>query len=77
MAKAGPSALIAAGLTKTVVFFFVSPLLGFLLGSTMMVVAWAFRRSSPLRADGGSGGWRIVRTMGQKITKGQPVAALC
>ncbi|WP_310387610.1 anion permease [Roseateles sp.] len=140
MAKAGPSALIAAGLTKTVIFIFVSPLLGFLLGSLMMVaVAWAFRRSSPLRADGwfrrlqlvsaglyslghggndaqktigliwlllvssgymsaqdqspptwviascylaiglGTmfGGWRIVRTMGQKITKLKPVGGFC
>ncbi|MBT9491193.1 MAG: inorganic phosphate transporter [Paucibacter sp.] len=140
IAKAGPSALIAAGLTKTVIFIFVSPLLGFLLGSIMMVaVAWAFRRSSPLRADGwfrrlqlvsaglyslghggndaqktigliwlllvssgfmsaqdqspptwviascyiaiglGTmfGGWRIVRTMGQKITKLKPVGGFC
>jgi PiT family inorganic phosphate transporter len=140
VAKAGPGALIAAGLTKTVLFIFVSPLLGFLLGSIMMViVAWLFRRSSPLRADGwfrrlqlvsaglyslghggndaqktigliwlllvasgymsaqderpptwvisscyiaigmGTmfGGWRIVRTMGQKITKLKPVGGFC
>ncbi len=140
IAKAGPGALIAAGLTKTVLFIFVSPLLGFLLGSIMMViVAWLFRRSSPIRADGwfrrlqlvsaglyslghggndaqktigliwlllvasgymtaqdqsppgwviGScylaiglgtmfGGWRIVRTMGQKITKLKPVGGFC
>ncbi|MCV2358809.1 MULTISPECIES: inorganic phosphate transporter [Roseateles] len=140
IAKAGPGALIAAGLMKTILFIFVSPLLGFLLGSIMMViVAWLFRRSSPLRADGwfrrlqlvsaglyslghggndaqktigliwlllvasgymsaqderpptwvisscyiaiglGTmfGGWRIVRTMGQKITKLKPVGGFC
>ena len=33
-------------------FIFVSPLLGFLLGSLMMVaVSWICRRSSPLRVD--------------------------
>ena len=33
---------------KTVAFIFVSPLLGFLLGSLMMVaVAWLFRRAPP------------------------------
>jgi PiT family inorganic phosphate transporter len=140
IAKAGTGALIAAGVLKTVVFIFVSPLLGFLLGSLMMVaVAWAFRRASPLRVDnwfrraqlvsaglyslghGGNdaqktigliwmllistgyasagdamppswviwccyiaiglgtmfGGWRIVKTMGQKITKLKPVGGFC
>ena len=138
--KAGASALIAGGIIKTVVFIFVSPLLGFLLGGAMMVaVAWAFRRASPLRVDnffrraqivsaglyslghGGNdaqktigiiwmlliatghtdaadayppswviwacylaiglgtmfGGWRIVKTMGQKITKLRPVGGFC
>jgi len=118
----------------------VAPLLGFVLGSLLMVaVAWIFRRSSPLRVDnlfrrmqlvsaglyslghGGNdaqktigiiwmlliaagyvsvadkappwwviwscymaiaagtmfGGWRIVRTMGQKITKLKPVGGFC
>ncbi|MBT2323045.1 inorganic phosphate transporter [Variovorax paradoxus] len=140
IAKAGSSALIAAGVWKTVAFIFVSPLLGFLLGSLMMiVVAWAFRRSTPSRVDrwfrtlqlvsagayslghGGNdaqktigiiwmlliatgysaanaeappawtvgscyaaialgtmfGGWRIVKTMGQKITKLKPVGGFC
>ena len=31
LAKAGASALLAAGIMKTVIFIFVSPLLGFLL----------------------------------------------
>jgi PiT family inorganic phosphate transporter len=140
IAKAGSGALIASGIWKTVAFIFVSPLLGFLLGSFMMIlVAWAFRRSTPSRVDrwfrrlqlvsagayslghGGNdaqktigiiwmlliatgyaaadaelpptwtivacyaaislgtmfGGWRIVKTMGQKITKLKPVGGFC
>ncbi|HEX7863475.1 MAG TPA: anion permease [Variovorax sp.] len=140
IAKTGASGLVAAGILKTVAFIFVSPLLGFLLGSLMMiVVAWAFRRATPSRVDrwfrrlqlvsagayslghGGNdaqktigiiwmlliatgyanasdatpptwtivscyaaialgtmfGGWRIVKTMGQKITKLKPVGGFC
>ncbi|MEY4726964.1 MAG: hypothetical protein RLZ36_1591 [Pseudomonadota bacterium] len=140
IAKAGTSALVAAGILKTVAFIFVSPLLGFLLGSLMMVaVAWIFRSFRPSRVDkwfrrlqlisagayslghGGNdaqktigiiwmllmatgyasaedksppswaivscymaiglgtmfGGWRIVKTMGQKITKLKPVGGFC
>jgi PiT family inorganic phosphate transporter len=140
LAKSGSGALVSAGILKTVAFIFVSPLLGFLLGSLMMVlVAWAFRRSTPSRVDrwfrrlqlvsagayslghGGNdaqktigiiwmlliatgyasaadkapptwtviscymaiaagtmfGGWRIVKTMGQKITKLKPVGGFC
>lgn len=140
ISKAGTSGLIAAGLTKTVLFIFVSPLLGFLLGTMMMVlVSWVFRRSRPSKVDkwfrrlqlvsaaayslghGGNdaqktigiiwllllatnyvapgqdlpptwvivscylaiglgtmfGGWRIVKTMGQKITKLKPVGGFC
>ena len=52
IAKAGPGALISGGVLKTVAFIFVSPLLGFLLGSLMMVaVAWIFRRATPSRVD--------------------------
>ena len=140
IAKSGASALISGGILKTVAFIFISPLLGFLLGSLMMVlVAWAFRRARPSRVDkwfrrlqlmsagayslghGGNdaqktigiiwmlliatgyasvadkapptwvvvscylaigagtmfGGWRIVKTMGQKITKLKPVGGFC
>ena len=140
VAKAGTAPLVAAGLLKTVAFIFVSPMLGFLLGSLLMVgVAWIFRRTSPLRVDnwfrrlqlvsaglyslghGGNdaqktigiiwllliaagisnasdkmppswviwscyiaiglgtlfGGWRIVKTMGQRITKLKPVGGFC
>ena len=138
--KAGTEALISTGILKTVVFIFVSPLLGFLLGSLMMLlVAWVFRRATPSRVDrwfrrmqlvsagayslghGGNdaqktigiiwmlliatgyvtsvdkspptwtvvscylaigagtmfGGWRIVKTMGQRITKLKPVGGFC
>ncbi len=140
IAKAGASALISSGVMRTVAFIFVSPLLGFLLGSLMMVlVAWVCRRATPSRVDGwfrrlqlvsagayslghggndaqktigiiwmlliatgymsstdkapptwvivscytaiaaGTmfGGWRIVKTMGQKITKLKPVGGFC
>jgi PiT family inorganic phosphate transporter len=139
LAKAGPAALISSGILKTVVFILVSPLLGMLLGSLMMlVVSWACRRATPRGVDkwfrrlqlvsaslyslghGGNdaqktmgiiwmlliaagisessdplpmwvvlscytaiglgtlfGGWRIVKTMGQKITKLKPVGGFC
>jgi len=140
IAKAGAGSLILGGILKTVLFIFLSPLLGFLLGSMLMVaVAHLFRRASPLRVDnlfrrlqlisaglyslghGGNdaqktigiiwmllisagyatagdrlppawviwvcyvaiglgtmfGGWRIVKTMGQKITKLKPVGGFC
>jgi len=140
MAKVGAGALVASGIMRTVAFIFVSPALGFLLGSLMMLlVAWVFRRTTPLRVDkwfrrlqlvsagayslghGGNdaqktigiiwllliatgyasssdatpptwviiscyvaialgtmfGGWRIVKTMGQRITKLKPVGGFC
>ena len=140
VAKAGVGPLLGAGLLKTVAFILISPTLGFLLGSLLMVaVAWACRRTSPLRVDnlfrrlqlvsagmyslghGGNdaqktigiiwlllisagyasagdklppywviwccyiaiglgtlfGGWRIVKTMGQRITKLKPVGGFC
>lgn len=140
IAKSGAGALVVSGIWKTVLFIFVSPVLGYLLGSLMMVcVAWTFRRMRPSRIDkwfrrlqllsagayslghGGNdaqktigiiwmlliatgyvsatdaappawtvvccyaaigtgtlfGGWRIVRTMGQKITKLKPVGGFC
>jgi PiT family inorganic phosphate transporter len=140
IAKTGVDALISSGIMKTVAFIFVSPLLGYVLGSLMMVVvAWTFRRARPSRIDkwfrrlqlvsagayslghGGNdaqktigiiwmlliatgyvsasdtapptwtivccymaigagtmfGGWRIVKTMGQRITKLKPVGGFC
>jgi PiT family inorganic phosphate transporter len=139
VAKAGSGSLVGAGLAKTVSFIVVSPLLGFLLGSSLMLaVSWIFFRTTPQRVDkwfrrlqlisaslyslghGGNdaqktagiiwmlliaagmsstkdpvptwavfacyitialgtllGGWRIVKTMGQKITKLKPVSGFC
>jgi inorganic phosphate transporter, PiT family len=149
LAKSGASVLIASGIIRIVSFILVSPLMGFLLGSLMMVaVAWICRNVSPSASDrwfrrlqlvsaaayslghGGNdaqktagiiwlmliaatsagiaglpdwmkatkdylptwiifacyitigmgtmfGGWRIVKTMGQKITKLKPVGGFC
>jgi PiT family inorganic phosphate transporter len=140
VAKGGTSALIASGLIKTITFIVLSPMLGFLFGSLMMLlVSWLFVRSHPQRIDkwfrrmqlvsasmyslghGGNdaqktmgiiwmllivagmvaaedtrpptwvivscylaisagtlfGGWRIVKTMGQRITKLRPVGGFC
>ncbi|VVE23717.1 inorganic phosphate transporter [Pandoraea terrigena] len=140
VAKAGTGALVTSGLLQTVAFIFISPLLGFVLGSFfMLLVSWLFFRTPPARVDrwfrrlqlvsagmyslghGGNdaqktigiiwmlliaagmwpqeaaepplwvivgcylaiglgtmfGGWRIVRTMGQKITKLKPVGGFC
>lgn len=140
IAKSGAGALLATGVGKILLFIFVAPALGFLLGSLMMVlVARAFRRATPLKVDrwfrrfqlvsagayslghGGNdaqktigiiwmlliatgytaasdalpptwvivicyltiaagtlfGGWRIVKTMGQRITKLKPVGGFC
>jgi PiT family inorganic phosphate transporter len=149
IAKSGASSLISAGVLKIVAFIFISPFLGFVLGSLMMVlVAWVCRHAKPSHTDrwfrrmqlvsaaayslghGGNdaqktagiiwllliaattakvqglpiwmmatkdhlpfwvvlscyicigagtmfGGWRIVQTMGQKITKLKPVGGFC
>ena len=140
VAKSGTGALVGGGLLKTVIFIVVSPLLGFALGSIiLLLVSWICVRSTPRRVDkwfrrlqllsaaayslghGGNdaqktigiiwmllisaghvavadkapplwviiscytaisfgtlfGGWRIVKTMGQKITKLKPVGGFC
>ena len=140
IAKSGAGALVASGVWKTVLFIFVSPVLGFVLGSLIMVlVSHLFRRARPSKIDrwfrrlqlvsagayslghGGNdaqktigiiwmlliatgyvaqgattppfwvigacyaaiamgtmfGGWRIVKTMGHKITKHKPVHGFC
>jgi len=38
LAKSGPTALITAGVLKTVAFILVSPLMGFILGSLLMLL---------------------------------------
>ena len=140
IAKAGTAGLVSGGLWKPVLFIVVSPLMGFLLGSLLMVaVAWMFRNRAPMHVDGwfrrlqlvsagayslghggndaqktigiiwlllivtgysaagdklpptwviwscyvaiglgtAFGGWRIVKTMGQRITKLKPVHGFC
>lgn len=138
LVKAGPSSLVISGIKKTVLFIFISPVVGLLLGLFFgSLVYWLFRKSSPLKVDhifrkgqllsaalysmghGGNdaqktmgiiasllfsvgmidrfyipswvalacyfsiamgtmfGGWRIVKTMGQKIAKLKPVDGFC
>ena len=140
IAKSGAGALLGSGITKVALFIVISPTLGFILGSALMLgVSWAFFRSTPRSTDRwfrrlqlassalysighGSndaqktmgiiwllliaagltsagdqhppywvvlscylaiglgtlfGGWRIVKTMGQKITKLKPVGGFC
>jgi len=138
VAKAGFSAIILAGWTKTLVFIILAPVIGLVLGFVFMVaIQWAFHRTAPGKVarlfrrlqlvsaaayslgHGGNdaqktmgiisgalvagnyltlvngklpiplwviliahaaialgtlmGGWRIIHTMGSKITKLQPV----
>jgi len=134
VAKAGMAPLVLAGISKTLIFIVLSPLLGMVLGGLILVaVSWLFFRRSPYIVDiwfrrlqlvssalysigHGSndaqktmgliwlilisaratsrdqlplwvviscysamslgtllGGWRIVKTMGQRITKLKPV----
>ncbi len=52
VARGGFEALVPAGLSKVVLFIFLSPVLGTLLAFIFMVgVTWAVRRSSPYKVD--------------------------
>ena len=139
IAKAGMIAIIPSGWTKTLIFIVVAPMIGLVVGLTLMAAShWVFQGSTPRKVDalfrrmqllsaaafslmhgandaqktmgiiagalftGGflqkdtlgklpipfwvellaytaiglgtlSGGWRIIHTMGQKITRLQPV----
>jgi PiT family inorganic phosphate transporter len=134
VAKAGFAAIIPAGWTKTIIFIFLSPLIGLSAGLLLMTsIFWIFRWTPPSRVDRWfrrlqlvsaaffslnhgandaqktmgiiagilftagyietfyipfwvvliahtaiglgtlAGGWRIIHTMGSKITKLQPV----
>ncbi len=138
IAKAGWGAIIPAGWTKTLLFIFLSPVIGLLVGGGLMVaVYWIFRHATPQRVDRHfrklqllsaaafslghgtndaqktmgviagvlftsgmlnhffvpfwvvlmahaaialgtlAGGWRIVKTMGMRITKLKPVGGFC
>ncbi len=135
LVKVGAGALVWSGIVKTVIFIFVSPILGLVLGTILgTAVYWACRNATPRKVDhlfrkgqllsaalysmghGGNdaqktmgiiasllfsagvlrgefhvplyvvllchaaialgtmfGGWRIVKTMGQKVAKLKPV----
>ncbi len=134
VAKAGFGAVVTGGWTKTIIFIFLSPLIGMTAGLALMVaIHWLFRWTPPSRVDRWfrrlqlisaaffslnhgandaqktmgiiagvlytahyidtfyipfwvvliahtaislgtlAGGWRIIHTMGSKITKLQPV----
>ena len=139
MAKAGLDPIVWSGVLKTVAGIVVSPTLGFALALVLvLIVSWAFRRSTPAIADGTfrklqfvsaslyslghggndaqktmgiiavllfahgklggefhiplwvvlscqaamacgtlAGGWRIVHTMGSKITRLSPQQGFC
>lgn len=52
LVAAGPRAVIASGLTRTVLFIVVSPVLGLILGFLLMLaVLWIFRRFKPGDVD--------------------------
>jgi PiT family inorganic phosphate transporter len=52
VAKAGFGAIIPAGWTKTLIFIVLSPLIGLVLGLTLMtLVYWMFQRTTPHRVN--------------------------
>jgi hypothetical protein len=52
VAKSGTGALVGGGLLKTVTWIILSPLLGFILGSlVMLAVSWIFVRTPPRKVD--------------------------
>ncbi|HWG53723.1 MAG TPA: inorganic phosphate transporter [Gemmatimonadaceae bacterium] len=52
VAKAGFGAIIASGWTKTIVFIVLSPVIGLILGFSLMVaVYWIFHRTPPGKVD--------------------------
>lgn len=138
LVKAGPSALVASGISKTVLFIFIAPVVGLVLGLAISSLVYGLCRNfSPYKVDhwfrkgqlasaamysmghGGNdaqktmgiiagllfsagmldhfyvpkwvavlcyaaialgtmfGGWRIVKTMGQKVAKLKPVDGFC
>lgn len=52
VAKAGSGAIIMAGWTKTIIFIFLSPIIGMVAGFLLMTaIYWTFRNVSPRRVD--------------------------
>ena len=75
LAKSGPASLVASGLIKTILFIFVSPLLGMLLGSLMMVaVSWLCRGVGP---RGGGAFAKDPQQLGARALGDEVVARGC
>ena len=52
LVKTGPKALVWAGISKTILFIFLSPIVGLFLGVVFGVaVYWIFRNKAPLQVD--------------------------
>lgn len=52
VARAGSGAIIVAGWTKTIIFIFLSPIIGMVAGFLLMTaIYWVFRNVSPRRVD--------------------------
>jgi len=52
IAKAGLGGLISAGVLKIIAFIFIAPLLGFVIGGSLMVaVSWICRNMAPRKVD--------------------------
>jgi len=52
VAKAGPTAILVSGWTKTLIFIVMAPLMGMFVGFLLMVaVSWIFRRWQPFKLD--------------------------
>ena len=52
IAKAGPGSLVTGGVLKIIAFIFVAPLLGFVIGGSLMVaVSWICRNMAPRKVD--------------------------
>src|ERR1019366_722775 len=50
--KAGMVAILWKGWIPVILFLFLSPMIGFVLGmANMIIVSWLFRRSTPHRVD--------------------------
>src|SRR5205807_16242 len=66
------SVIIPEGWYKTLIFIVVAPVMGMVLGLVFLLAAHA-----AIAAGTYFGGWRIVHTMGQKITKLKPLGGFC
>src|SRR6476659_438188 len=52
VAKAGFAAIIVSGWTKTLIFIVIAPLIGLVVGLTLMTLShWVFKNATPRRVD--------------------------